>query len=48
MKLDENNHLNLRMRTKEIGKTVTFSLTVNIRKVLIRKQNLVTNILNSK
>ena len=46
MKLGENNPLNLKMRTREFGKTVSFSLTVI--KFCPSKQNLVTNILNAK
>ena len=46
MKLGENNQLNLKIRTKEFGELVSFSLIVT--NYYPSKQNLVTNILNSK
>ena len=46
MKLGENNHSNLKMRTTKFGKTVSFSLTII--KFCPSKQNLVTNILHSR
>lgn len=51
MKLGENNHSNLKMRTTEFGKTVSKMkeyYTLTIIKFCLSKQNLVTDILHSR